>query len=139
MTGNDRIRAVEWFFNAVYGKHADLTIVADEIETLQAAKVLISALRLEVTELEKELYSDRTCTWTQEDDWINSDTWDTGCGERWVCEEGIPTDHNMNFCPYCGATLRQVLSPPATIPAEGEQPEDAPGAEIKEKVGEERG
>ena len=29
------------------------------------------------------------------------------CGETWDLEAGTPKDNNMNFCPNCGADMRQ--------------------------------
>ena len=48
----------------------------------------------------------KECPWVQEDD--SSDTWDTGCGNRFVLNEGTPVDNGMRFCCYCGKALDSV-------------------------------
>ena len=30
------------------------------------------------------------------------------CGEEWYLEDGKPKDNNMNFCPRCGADMREA-------------------------------
>lgn len=30
------------------------------------------------------------------------------CGESWVTIEGAPKDNRMNYCPMCGADMREV-------------------------------
>ena len=30
------------------------------------------------------------------------------CGEEWHLEDGTPQLNNMNFCPYCGADMREA-------------------------------
>jgi DNA-directed RNA polymerase subunit RPC12/RpoP len=29
------------------------------------------------------------------------------CGEEWYLEDGTPKQNNMNFCPKCGADMRE--------------------------------
>lgn len=47
---------------------------------------------------------DETCEWKQDDDGI----WDTECGNRFEVMEGTQHENQMNYCPYCGKSLREV-------------------------------
>ena len=53
--------------------------------------------------------------------WIEQDdSWDgvyyecSACGEPWTTIDGTPWDNGMNFCPHCGAEMRE----PEDIPME---------------------
>jgi len=48
-------------------------------------------------------YSKRPCTWTEDED----GNWDTGCNEKFIVIEDSPVANGMNFCPYCGRTLKE--------------------------------
>lgn len=41
------------------------------------------------------------CMWSDDDD----GTFFTDCGNAFVLNEGIPSDHKMKFCCYCGKPL----------------------------------
>ena len=43
------------------------------------------------------------CVWTYDDD---SDSWDGTCGVKWILSDGTPKEHDMKFCPRCGAVLK---------------------------------
>lgn len=45
------------------------------------------------------------CTWKE--DWEG--TWETGCKNMWVFNEGTPEENNMRFCCYCGKPLKQSI------------------------------
>ncbi len=55
------------------------------------------------------------CLWTYDED---SDSWDTGCGEKFCFIVDGPVENGMNFCPYCGKQLAIKV----------ELPEDEDGA-----------
>lgn len=46
--------------------------------------------------------------WTEHEDY-NNDTYYTcsNCGEDWATIEGTPSDNMMNYCPHCGADMRE--------------------------------
>ncbi len=51
--------------------------------------------------------SDGECEWRQWDDWDNSDTWNTGCGQDYCGWEGVPPkEHGVNFCQHCGKKIK---------------------------------
>lgn len=54
--------------------------------------------------IEKEKRIGETCTWTQDQDGV----WDTECGGRFEVMECTPHENQMNYCPYCGKSLREV-------------------------------
>lgn len=35
----------------------------------------------------------------------DADLWEGACGVAWSLEFGTPTEHQMNYCPRCGAKL----------------------------------
>jgi ribosome modulation factor len=39
------------------------------------------------------------CPWTHN---THDSTWDTGCGEKWMLNDGTPTEHGVRFCHSCG-------------------------------------
>ncbi|QCI13062.1 hypothetical protein E6B08_17540 [Pseudomonas putida] len=41
----------------------------------------------------------QTCTWTHN---THDSNWDTGCGEKWMLNDGTPTEHGVRFCHSCG-------------------------------------
>jgi rRNA maturation endonuclease Nob1 len=45
---------------------------------------------------------DKTCEWSLDENGI----WETECGGMFEIVEGNPEDNDMNYCPYCGGTLR---------------------------------
>ncbi|WP_212628804.1 hypothetical protein [Pseudomonas putida] len=47
----------------------------------------------------------QTCTWT-----LNSHdcTWDTGCGEKWMLNDGTPSEHGLRFCHSCGKPVTEA-------------------------------
>jgi hypothetical protein len=49
-----------------------------------------------------------TCEWVQEGE---CDLWGTECGEAFTLNEGAPSDNNMRFCCYCGASLIEHPAP----------------------------
>ena len=49
------------------------------------------------------------CHWTQDDDWDNSSTYHTDCGEAFDIINETPDSNGMKFCCYCGRHLIQIL------------------------------
>ena len=47
---------------------------------------------------------DRTCEWTEDEDGV----WQTSCDEQFVFIDSGPRENHMNFCCYCGATLKAI-------------------------------
>jgi hypothetical protein len=47
------------------------------------------------------------CVWSQDSD--DGDTWDTGCGEHYIINDGTPEENNMKFCTFCGLKVEQSL------------------------------
>lgn len=47
--------------------------------------------------------AEAVCVWT----WVDNGSWSSACGLDWSCEDGTPTENGMNFCPFCGAKLKQ--------------------------------
>ena len=45
------------------------------------------------------------CTWTENSDHY----WDTSCHNSFCLDDGTPKDNEMNFCCYCGETLKQEV------------------------------
>jgi hypothetical protein len=41
------------------------------------------------------------CNWQEDED----GDWDTSCSHRFSLNEGTPTENNMKFCCYCGASV----------------------------------
>ncbi len=42
--------------------------------------------------------------------WIkfDEDTWEcSNCGQLWTLVDGTPKENNMNYCPACGADMRE--------------------------------
>jgi hypothetical protein len=50
-----------------------------------------------------------TCEWKELANEFET-TWDTLCGETFILIEGTPVENSMNFCPYCGKKVKQVLA-----------------------------
>jgi len=46
------------------------------------------------------------CNWTQ--DGYGEDAWDTGCNNRFMLEEGTPSDNRMEFCCFCGHPIDEL-------------------------------
>lgn len=46
------------------------------------------------------------CHWRQ--DGVGEMAWDTDCHNRFLLNEGTPTDNHMAFCCYCGKSLVAV-------------------------------
>ena len=42
------------------------------------------------------------CIWTYDD---STDSWDTGCGEKWTLINGTPRENGMKYCHGCGLPL----------------------------------
>jgi hypothetical protein len=47
------------------------------------------------------------CAWVQDGD--GEDSWDTACHHRFMLTAGIPSEHGMQYCCYCGGTLREQV------------------------------
>lgn len=47
----------------------------------------------------------KTCLWSQES--LDSDCWNTSCGDAFAINEGTPKENKMIFCPYCGKRIKQ--------------------------------
>jgi len=45
-----------------------------------------------------------TCTWAEDED----GHWDTSCGDRYTFIDGGPTDNGLQFCGYCGKSLKEA-------------------------------
>ena len=70
---------------------------------------------------EKELHNLTIEPQRKKGKWIEQDdSWDgvyyecSACGEPWTTIDGTPWDNGMNFCPHCGAEMRE----PEDIPME---------------------
>lgn len=48
------------------------------------------------------------CQWRQADTISMPDTWEADCGAAWTFTDGGPKDNEMNFCPRCGHSLKQI-------------------------------
>lgn len=47
------------------------------------------------------------CIWTQEE--CDGQVWETGCYHVFeVSTDGLPSEHQMQFCCYCGGALKEV-------------------------------
>jgi len=57
-------------------------------------------------EWEKRMQRKKKCNWTQ--DGYGEDAWDTGCGNRFMLEEGTPSDNHMEFCCFCGHPIDEL-------------------------------
>ena len=56
----------------------------------------------------KEFAAVRHGRWEAEDNVFDDSTWIcSACHEPWVLIDGTPQDNNMNFCPNCGADMRE--------------------------------
>jgi hypothetical protein len=44
------------------------------------------------------------CTWHEDSD----GNWDTGCGQKWILNDGTPIENKMMFCPCCGKRLAEI-------------------------------
>lgn len=44
------------------------------------------------------------CVWWNDEE---SDTWETGCGNAFVLNEGPPAENKMKFCCFCGKKLEE--------------------------------
>ena len=49
---------------------------------------------------------EQTCIWKQDE---FSGEWVSECGGLWELIEGTPKDNRMNFCPYCGRKILEVI------------------------------
>ena len=47
---------------------------------------------------------DGQCTWTQDDNGV----WHTSCDNAFEIDCDTPSSHGMEFCCYCGKTLREA-------------------------------
>ena len=45
-----------------------------------------------------------TCEWTENE----GGCWDAACGGKFEVIEGTPNENSMNYCPYCGKSLKEV-------------------------------
>lgn len=58
-------------------------------------------------EIIKEVTRD-TCTYEQIEEDYN--VWNCSkCKCDWCLEEGTPKDNNMNYCPECGAIIKEII------------------------------
>lgn len=66
----------------------------------------VDAITQERDSLRAEIFAAkaRTCSWTED----GEGNWETACGDMHILNEGGPTDNDMEFCCYCGATLGEV-------------------------------
>ena len=48
------------------------------------------------------------CTWTPNTDY-ETEYWDTGCGKESFVLEGGLKENGMNYCPYCGKLIQEVV------------------------------
>ena len=46
----------------------------------------------------------KPCKWTEDED----GNWDAECGGKFVLIDGLPSENNMNYCPYCGKSLKET-------------------------------
>ena len=46
------------------------------------------------------------CNWVQDGE--GEQGWDTGCGNRFMLNEGNPSENKMKFCCYCGNHLIEL-------------------------------
>ena len=47
--------------------------------------------------------------WLAEDNIFDDSTWICSvCHEPWVLIDGTPKDNNMNYCPNCGALMKEA-------------------------------
>ncbi len=51
------------------------------------------------------------CIWTQNVDGV----WETGCGGMFEVSDGLPSENQMRFCPYCGHALAEQLYADDTV------------------------
>lgn len=66
----------------------------------------LSEMEWMVRELLQHREFDRTpCRWEQDMD----GDWQTGCDNMFVLNEGIPTENGMQFCPYCGHRVEEMV------------------------------
>lgn len=51
------------------------------------------------------------CTWSgyQCYDGYLMDNWETTCGNRFILDDGTPSDNKMKHCCYCGKTLKEFI------------------------------
>lgn len=49
-----------------------------------------------------------TCTWKNDSDG-HGYYWETDCGNAFQVVDGTPKDNGMNYCPYCGKRLVEVI------------------------------
>lgn len=107
----------------------DLAAAQERIRTVEVeCDDAVSALNMTGNEAQKELhrvvtefarYRERAesalaqerearraaCDWTQED--LDSDCWNTGCGNAFLITDGTPEENEFKHCCYCGKTLVQ--------------------------------
>jgi hypothetical protein len=50
----------------------------------------------------------KICTWKHDHDY-EYDSWESGCGNLFVFNDGGPVDNGFAFCPYCGSELAQEI------------------------------
>jgi len=53
----------------------------------------------------KDCLETASCSWKEDDE----GNWNTGCGEMFVLSCDTPKEHNMNFCCFCGKSLKVAM------------------------------
>lgn len=46
----------------------------------------------------------RFCIWNQD----REGTWETACDNRFMVNEGLPSENGMQYCCYCGRRVQEV-------------------------------
>ena len=86
----------------------------DDVEYVSAKLYAEQAARIAELEADAETYAakdqenfslrqqrDEPCLWVRESD----GTWETGCDNMFMLNEGGPRDNDMKYCCYCGRPL----------------------------------
>lgn len=81
-------------------------VVCEEVPTKSADDCDFFKDRSQVAEL-------KYAEWIEDEDMYGDPIYRcSACNERFVLEEGTPTDNGYSYCPNCGAVMRNVcLSP----------------------------
>ena len=89
---------------AIKAISCDITIIGK-----RNAEVVCETMEKFVDTIKALPSEQKTGRWVEKED-VNGDVYYdcSVCGESWTTIEGTPKDNDMNYCPSCGADMREA-------------------------------
>lgn len=87
-----------------------VSVYVPDLITVERHDKEIQAYREQIARLNRGLPAPNggyTCTWIQEEN-QDSNTWSTSCGREWELTDGTPMENDIQYCVFCGRSVRTV-------------------------------